>query len=155
MKHYPIMRNWPKIRPHLKDEQLNRILIRDFNKFLHNATKRRFKRGMVPRDFNACDWDRNHKGKIPAFWQYVCFGSCHWMVNFNLRLISLAEPNKQWRIIKGMKHSTVWDGKDTIFDLNYSAFGISADETFKLANKGAEYLKVNEFFNVGYGIRKK
>src|SRR5262249_52604516 len=31
------------------------------------------------------------------------------------------------------KHSTVWNGGDTLFDINFQALGIEPDECFKLA----------------------
>ena len=31
------------------------------------------------------------------------------------------------------KHSSVWDGEDTLFDFNYQAFGIDPNECFELA----------------------
>ena len=47
----------------------------------------------------------------------------------------LVMPDRQWRIITSQKHSTVWDGEDTIFDFNFQAFGIDANECFELAAK--------------------
>jgi hypothetical protein len=56
------------------------------------------------------------------------------LVNFNLRLAMLVEPDRQWRILTSRMHSTVWDGKSTLFDFNFQALGISPDESFKIAN---------------------
>src|SRR5215831_19037268 len=44
-------------------------------------------------------------------------------------------PKKPWRIITSVKHSTVWDGDDTLFDFNFQAMGIPPDECFQDANK--------------------
>jgi hypothetical protein len=45
------------------------------------------------------------------------------------------------------KHSTVWDGNDTLFDFNYLALGVPPDECFRLAydeeEAPGEYLTVN------------
>ena len=57
------------------------------------------------------------------------------MVNFALELAQLVEPNRKWRIITSDKHSTVYDGKDTLFDFNFLALGISPKECFELAYK--------------------
>jgi hypothetical protein len=125
MRYYDLPRHWTKkIAPHLKDEELNRVLVRDFNKFT---------------------WGR-WREKWPRYWDYVKHAACHWLVNFALRLAMLVEPKKTWRIITSDKHSTVWDGKNTLFDFNFLAFGISAEECFELAYdkmlRPGEYLKV-------------
>ena len=60
-------------------------------------------------------------------------GKCHWLVNFNLRLAMLTEPERLWRIITSGKHSSVWDGEHTLFDLNFLALGIPPDECFEMA----------------------
>ena len=60
--------------------------------------------------------------------------ACHWLVNFNLKLATLVEPGRKWRILTSDHHSTVWDGHDTLFDFNYSALGISPKECFLRAN---------------------
>jgi hypothetical protein len=57
------------------------------------------------------------------------------VVNFNLRLAQLAAPEKPWQIVTSLKHSTVWDGDQTLFNMNFLAFGIGADEAFRLANE--------------------
>jgi hypothetical protein len=57
------------------------------------------------------------------------------LVNFSLELAQLVLPKKPWRIITSAKHSTVWDGDDTLFDFNFQAMGIPPDECFQDANK--------------------
>jgi hypothetical protein len=47
----------------------------------------------------------------------------------------LVLPKKPWRIITSVKHSTVWDGDDTLFDFNFQAMGNPPDEFFQDANK--------------------
>jgi hypothetical protein len=47
----------------------------------------------------------------------------------------LAVPRRSWRIITSQDHSTVRDGAETLFDLNFNAMGIPADERFRLANR--------------------
>ena len=46
----------------------------------------------------------------------------------------MAEPERPWRIITSDDHSSVWDGKHTLFDLNFLALGISPQECFELAH---------------------
>lgn len=110
----------------------------------HRNWGKRFRRGQFPREFESCDRDREHRGKQPRYWRYVRHSACHWLVNFNLRLARLVKPKRPGRIVTSEKHSTVWDNKDTVFDFNFLAFGIPADECFALADEhrlptGMEY----------------
>ena len=73
--------------------------------------------------------------------------ACHWLVNFNLRLAQLAEPSRSWRIVTSDAHSTVWDGKQTLFEFNFLAFDISADDCFALAN--VDHLPVGKEYRAG------
>lgn len=139
MRYFDVKRHWTRrIEPHLADAQLNQILVSDFGMYTYGRWRKRFKPGQVPRDYESCDWGVDHRGREPRFWRYVKHGACHWLVNFNLRLAQHAAPGRPWRILTSEEHSTVWDGRETLFDLNYLAFGIPADECFALAN-GKEY----------------
>ncbi len=102
--------------------------------YTYGRWRKRIKPGLFPRDYESCDWSRDHRGIEPRFWRYVKPSACHWLVNFNLRLAQLAEPKRPWRILTSDEHSTVWDGDGTLFDLNYLAMGIHADECFARAN---------------------
>jgi hypothetical protein len=135
MKYYPFVKKWYKIKKHLNDQELNRILVEDFNKYTSGLFNEEFKAGMFPRDFESCDWDCDYRGRRPEFWKYVRHAACHWVVNFNLRLAMIVEPNRKWRIISSQEHSTVWDGDQTLFDMNFSALGVDPDEAFNMANK--------------------
>ena len=42
------------------------------------------------------------------------------------------------------KHSTVWDGDETLFDINFLAMGIPPDEAWRLARGGGRELKVRQ-----------
>lgn len=134
MKYYPVVKNWRKIKPHLADDELNRILIRDFNKFTYGINKERFVKGMLPCEVDGGDWRLFRKGRPPEYHKYVKHAACHWIVNFLLRLARLVEPDRDWVIITYDAHSTVWDKKDTLFDFNFLAFGVSADDCYKASN---------------------
>lgn len=138
MKYYDLKKNWPKVEKHLGDEKLNKILVRDFNKYTWGRWKRKFEPGMVPRQFESCDWDWDHRGKRPAYWQYVKHAACHWLVNFNLRLARLVMPDRPWRIVTSQAHSTVWDGDETLFDFNFLALGVPPDEAYATAASDEE-----------------
>lgn len=151
MKYYPVVKNWRKIKPHLQDKELNKILVRDFNKYTYGMNKETFKQGMLPRDFEGCDWDRERKGRRPEYFNYIRFGACHWTVNFLLRLAKLVEPNKKWIILSSDSHSTVWDGEQMLFDFNFLAFDIPADDCFKASNSR----HINGYMRVYHADRDK
>ena len=148
MKYYDLKKDWHRVKPHLGDKQLNDILVRDFNKFTFGRWGKNFVHGDLPSDFKSCDWDCNHRGRRPAFWQYVKHAACHWLVNFTLRLAMLVKPERPWRIITSQRHSTVWDGGDTLFDFNFQAFGIDPNGCFDLAFE--RELKPGKYRRVGY-----
>jgi hypothetical protein len=135
MKYYPVTKKWRKIKPFIETKEVQDILVDNFNKFTSGIQGRPFKHGMIPADFEGCIWDCGKIGRRPEYWNYVKHAACHWLVNFNLKLAMLVEPKRQWRIVSSQKHSTVWDGEETLFDFNFLALGIDPDEAFKLANK--------------------
>ncbi len=150
VRYYDLVRNWNRMVPHLDDKELNAILVHDFNKYTMGLWKRRFAEGMFPRDFESCDWDAGRRGPRPRFWNYVKHGACHWLVNFNLRLATLAVPKRPWRIVTSDLHSTVWDGAEVLFDFNGLALRVPPQEFFELAWEGGVVLPPGQFARVGY-----
>jgi hypothetical protein len=133
-RYYNLSRNWTrKIEPHLNDPKLNRILVRDFNRYTWGRWGMQFKFGDYPSDFESWDWRLFHRGKQPRFWKYVKQAASYWLANFALRLAMLAVPKRHWRIISSDRHSTVWDGNKTLFDFNFQGLGIDPDECFAKA----------------------
>jgi hypothetical protein len=65
----------------------------------------------------------------------------------------LTEPNRMWRIITSPEHSTVWDGDETLFDLNFQAMGLSPQECFHKAFK--RRLKPGQYLNVYFAEHHK
>jgi hypothetical protein len=148
MKYYDLKENWRRVKPHLADKKLNDILVRDFNKFTFGRWGKPFIHGDLPSNFEIdFPWEPR-RGRRPAFWQYVKYAACHWLVNFNLRLATLVQPKKPWQIITSDRHSTVWNGDDTLFDFNFQAFGIDPDECFDLAFD--KELKPGKYRRTGY-----
>jgi len=137
LKYYKLTgSNWTKkIMPHLSNEAVVNTLVSDFNKFTMGRWNEPFTRGMLPCKFEGHDWHLGRKGRRPRFWDYCKHEACHWLVNFSLCLAMLAVPRRPWRIITSKAHSTVWDGAETLFEFNFNAMGISADECFQLAHK--------------------
>lgn len=135
MKYYPFSKKWKKLKPLIESDLVQTIMVEDFNKFTYGRWRKKFQKGMKPLDFESCDWYMDRKGRKPQFWNYVKHSACHWVVNFQLELAQLAEPKKKWRIITSQDHSVVWDGEETLFDMNFCALGVSPEESFTTANK--------------------
>jgi len=150
MRYYPFVKNWKRIKKHLSDIELNKILVIDFNRYTFGRWKQKFKSGQFPREFESCDWDIGHKGRQPEYWKYVKHGACHWVVNFNLELAKLVEPKRNWRIVTSQEHSTVWDGENTLFDMNFCALGIDPKEAFEIASKENKCLPIGKRLMVYY-----
>lgn len=136
MKYYPIVKNWKKIKAVIETKQVQDVLVRDFNKFTYGRWNQEFKHGMVPFEFESCDWHCERKGRRPEFWNYVKHAACHWLCNFNLKVAMLVEPTKEWQIVTSQKHSTVWDGNDVLFDMNFTALQVDPQEAFDIAYEG-------------------
>jgi hypothetical protein len=95
LRYYDLKRNWTKkIVPHLGDPRLNKILVRDFHKYTFGTAAKTFKAGQFPDEFENNDWRCDHRRPHPRYWRYVKHGTCHWIVNFALRLAMLALPEK-------------------------------------------------------------
>ena len=142
MHYYDLQRNWTrKIVPHLDNETLNAILVRDFSNYCVERWNRTCRPGQLPEDIDSCDWRINpvRRGPKPRYWTYVAWGACHWIVNFSLLLAFLAEPTHNWRIVMSDRHSTVWNGRKTLFDFNYQALGVSANECWRQARYGKNH----------------
>jgi hypothetical protein len=226
VKYYDFEGNWAKIESHLSNSKVQKVLVRDFNKFTFGRWGEKFKPGQRPCEFESCPWRDTAEEKLiedgrivippevmaldpgeppdtegewvpdprqetdmgrrpgpdgtwlnyrpspeeaaynereaafvdawseavykqsPRYWDYVKHAACHWLVNFNLRLAELVEPEKKWRIVTSQAHSTVWDGKETLFDMNFSALGADADEAFRLASTRGKELAPGKLHRV-------
>jgi hypothetical protein len=98
------------------------------------------KRHRLPKDYDSCDWrwETGRPGRTPAYWDYVCHAACHWTCNLHLWVALEVEPETPWRIVTSQAHSTVWDGDQTLWDGNFLALGIPADEAWKLASEQSD-----------------
>jgi hypothetical protein len=90
-RYFDPMKNWRRIKPHLAE--VEPVLVRDFNKYTFGRWREEFTAGHKPFEFESCDWWMSHwtsrRGRMPAYWQYVKHGACHWLCNFNLELAQL------------------------------------------------------------------
>jgi hypothetical protein len=146
MQYYDLKKHWTKkIEPHLHDKELNDILVHDLNKLSSSRWGKPFIHGMYPCVYGFHDVAPSRRGRQPRYWRYTQFGSCHWLGNFNLRLATLAEPERPWRIIRSDKHSTVWDGEKMLFEFNFLALEVPAQECFDLAFQNGTVLAPGKF----------
>jgi hypothetical protein len=154
MRYYNFSRHWTmRIEPHLADKELTKILVKDFNKFTRSGPRREtFAQGDLPCDFEKVSWERQRRGRPGRYWRYVTSGACHWLVNFNLKLAMLSEPKHLWRIVTSQKHSTVWNGKDLLFDMNFCAFRVEPNKTWELANNNGRVLEPGKYLRVGMPV---
>jgi hypothetical protein len=153
IRYYNLRRHWTKrIAPHLGDRKLNAILDRDFRKYKRG----RFRPGDLPIKFEQIDCLVGRPGPLPRFRNYVAHGACHWIVNFAIRLACLAEPDRPWRIITSDVHSSVWDGKHTLFEFNWLAYEVPPRECFEqaydLEMPPGRLMRVG--FPLGYGTER-
>jgi len=79
------------------------------------------------------DDGRMRPGPVPHFFDFVCLRACHWLVDVNAWVATKVEPGRAWQVLTSDRHSTLWDGRRTLFDLNYVALGISVAECWALA----------------------
>ena len=146
--YFDFSKNWSKtIKPIIESPQAQVILNQDFNAYvdiqraayIENAKKTGlpadkhnwfFSEGKLPADFDSCDW---RYGRLPPWHKYVCRGACHFIVNTLLYVAMTAYPNKAWRIVTSSEHSTIWDGEQTLFDLNFVTLKIPVNECVEMA----------------------
>lgn len=134
MRYVDVQKNWRKIGPFARSDKARKIWMKDMKEYEQM-------RGWVSRarelpcDYDSCDWRYNRgPGRKPGFWDYVCHGACHWVVNLNLFLAISFDSTVPWRILTSDHHSTVWDGEKRLFDMNFLALEINPNEGFKMAN---------------------
>ena len=67
MQYYDVMRHWRRVRPHLADPIVANVLVFDFNLYTYGRWKEPFEHGMVPHEFESCDWWLSHRGRKAGF----------------------------------------------------------------------------------------
>ena len=142
MKYYDIKKKWKSIRPFAESDEATSIWYYHFERYARKQkwSSKPLSPTLTPSDYDNCSWRFGHhedprRGRRPHFWQYACHGSCHFNVYLNLYLAECIEPDRMWVVVSSDDHSTVWDGDDTIFDLNFSAIGVPIEECWELAAK--------------------
>jgi hypothetical protein len=142
VRYYDVQKNWRKLKPIVESIEAQQLLRIWFPLFRSGPYDRpdviAQGRMTVPADHDFCDWrlechrEVPRRGRRPAFWDYVCWSGCHWLVHFNLFLAHNVEQ-RHWKIRSSNQHSTVWDGDELLFDMNFLALGIPPEEALRLA----------------------
>jgi hypothetical protein len=141
LRYYDFRKDWTrKIVPHLGDEELNAVMTRDLNRFTMGRWGRPFTRGMLPMEAHPPTW-RLGMGRLPRFWDYVAPLASHWLANFWVRLATLAEPGRGWRIVTSNIRSTVLDSENTLFDMIGVALGADPRQVYAYAAQEGRHLK--------------
>lgn len=143
LTYYPLQKRWRKVGPiyrskaaaaiwHPEMEAYAAARAEDYG-YQHKPTP--WSEDLRPEHWDSCDWRWSHgrRGPQPAFWEYVCHSACHWTCSLHLWVAQRAEPDRPWRIVTSQKHSTVWDGDSTLWDGNFLALGVPANEAWGLA----------------------
>lgn len=144
--YYDIPKHWRKVKKAIAQDHVQDVLVRDMTYYTHGRWQEPFLRGDIPAKYNSVDWDWDVKHK--PFHDYVCAQACHWLVNFNLEVAQLVEPERDWRIVESEEHSTVWDGHETIFDFNFLAFQIPVEECWYMVIWG-EVHSIGQHIDIG------
>lgn len=150
MKFYNVQKNWSKIKPIIETEECKNIWYHDLeissltkaDQFGFDYHQRDYDEVEYPMDYDSCDWRYDSgRGRKPNYYKYVVHGRCHWVVNMNLYTAMKLIPHKEWRIVSGDIHSTVWNGEDMVFDINYFILYPKINEWWKELNNAS-----NTFF---------
>lgn len=164
IKYFDIKKYWRRLKPIYQSavtEAIWKLNMRDWQEqrsagFGFNCKFDQSKY-QLPCHHDSCDWRCDHRGRTPAFWDYVCHGACHFVVDMNLHVAMTAYPKIPWRIITQRNHSTIWNGSTTdpvLFDPNFLALNVTPVEAWKTASRG-RFLKPGQplrpyVFQVGY-----
>jgi hypothetical protein len=90
-------------------------------------------------DFNRYTFGRWHQ-EFKLGMKPTEFESCDWRCGRKGR-----QPEFHLRL-----HSTTWDGKDTLFDMNFLALGVAPDEAWQLASENGIILEIGERYICNY-----
>lgn len=145
VNYYPMQKNWRKIGPSYRRPELKRLIYNEMESYACGRAAdlgidyeySDFNLDVLPSHYDSCNWrwgiGSGIRGRKPAFWDYVCHSACYWTAQINLAVAMKTEPRHEWRLVSSDKHTTVWDGETTLFDGNFLALGVPANEAWELA----------------------
>jgi hypothetical protein len=155
MRYYDFNENWSKLEPFVNHPNVREAIESNYNMYLLSGygvplgdmTLEQVYEFKLRTEYGD-NWKSEsvdvREGERQPWWILSCPHSCHWSVNVGLELAKLAEPDRPWRILNGKKHSTVWDGKETLFDLFYAISGVDPDECYTSATTEGEEQPVGQ-----------
>ena len=128
-----IEKYWDILNPIYESPLIKEIALHEMNCARENKCKyynfnvSPFEKFAYPIEFNIqLDKKVSTNPKHP-YGKWTCCQMCHWIAVINMSVALIAFPEIEWRIINSTNHSTVWDGKDIVFDTNMLYFGYSSD----------------------------
>ncbi len=146
-EYFDIQKNWRKLGVLFRSDVARSIWHPCMEEFAqqqaeeHKFPHRPKPDAQFPTDYESCDWRCDRPGKQPAFWDYARHAACHWVADLALFVAKTAYPQTPWRILTARHHTTVWNGSTEapiLFDINFHAMGVTAQEAIKKASKGRE-----------------
>jgi len=153
---YPTQKRWAKVGPIYRSDLARAIWHPEMEAYERSRAEDRgypyrptpWGEGLTPSHWDSCDWrwTNGRRGPQPGYFAYVVHAGCHWSCSLNLWVAQRAEPDRPWRIITSAKHSTVWDGAETLWDLQFQALGVTATDAWDMAAEepDSEELAVGE-----------
>lgn len=122
---------------------------------IHVMTKfdKKYSHNKKPADYSCYILIEGESGRpdiAPEFWNYIVSDDKHFgMVNFELYLAKEVFPEEPWRIIISEEHACVWNGKDLLFDMYYSALipNIAEHPFYEEFDEDVRVLSVGEELN--------
>ena len=144
LSYFPVQKHWRKLGPIFNSKEAEAIWRPNMVEYLkQRAADHNFKyvarQVASPSECDSCDWRCDHRGRMPAYWDFVCHSACHWLVDMCLHVAMKAYPQVPWRIVSSRQHSTVWNGdikNPVLFDVNFLALDVPVKEAWDLAIKG-------------------
>ena len=152
LKYFNISKNWKVLGPIYESPEIVELAFTEMNAYIearaeqHGFKYKEDRRCHYPRWFDSCDWRFDRKGRPPIFDKWICHSACHWTANINAEVIMKAQPTKNWRVINSSYHSTVWDGKNTIYDTNFYGLKIPIEDVVEGINNSDDL----EMWEVGF-----
>ncbi len=143
-RHFDIQKHWRKLGPIFKSKEAEKIWVPCMKEWKVVAHKNeRPYPTIASYDLSEWRWYPPTRGRHPAFWNFVCYRACHWLVDLGLYVAMTAYPDVPWRILTRRNgHSTVWNGdfkNPVLFDANYLALKVCPKETLKLVYRGRKF----------------
>ena len=141
LKYFDVSRYWKILNPIYESNLIKEIALYEMNchreniSKIHNFAFKETESFEYPKRFDSCDWRFSRKGRPPLFDNWICHAACHWIANINAAVVMEAFPVRAWRVINSDYHSTVWDGKSTIYDTNFYGLKIPIEDVIKGINQ--------------------